>query len=99
MEETKMNVMETEGTGEEMEVYELYEEPSGGFLKKATVGLVGSAIAAVGTVAIVKNKDKIRQWREDRKIQKLEKRGYVITKCPCCEECEEVEVEDIESEE
>ena len=99
MEDTKMNEMLTDETGEEMEIYELYEEPSGGILSKAIVGVVGSAIAAVGTVAIVKNKDKIKQWREEKKIQKLEKKGYVITKAPCCEECECIEVEEVELEE
>lgn len=45
----------------------------------AKVALAVAAGVATG-VAIWKNKDKVTAWIDDRKIKRLEKRGYVVTK-------------------
>lgn len=50
------------------------ENSGGGILGKVVLGLVAGAVA-VG-VAVWKNKDKL----EARRIKKLEKKGYIITK-------------------
>lgn len=85
MEETKFE----NGIVEENEVYdEVPEESSNGVLGKIILGV--SAMAAVGVGALVyKNRDKI----EKRRIAKLEKKGYIITK-PETETDEEVSSEE-----
>lgn len=55
-----------------------FEEPSGGFVKKLVVGTVGVASAACGAL-LYKNKEKITEWRDERKIKKLEKKGYIVS--------------------
>lgn len=90
-EEKMMNeVIETE-TNEEFDCE--YSEESGGGLGKVVGGLVGSAVLAAGTAVIVKNRDRISDFRLKRKIKKLEAKGYTIV------EPEEVEVEVAESNE
>ena len=87
-EEKMMNeVIETE-TNEEFDCE--YSEESGGGFGKVVGGLVGSAVLAVGTAVIVKNRDRISDFRLKRKIKKLEAKGYTIV------EPEEVEVEVVE---
>lgn len=75
--------------------YVYYDEPSGGGLKKLAVGVVGSAIMAAGAAVVVKNKNKIEQWRDKKRIQKLEKKGYVVIDESELEEVEAVEAEQV----
>ena len=76
-EELKNNEMEL------VEVEETYEpeaeefEESGGILKKVAVGVGAVTVGALGTLA-VKNRDKLKAWKEERTIRKLEKKGYEI---------------------
>lgn len=72
MEETKFE----NGIVEENEVYDEVPEESGNGVAVAVVIGIGIAVAAgVGTL-IYKSRDKI----EARRIAKLEKKGYIITK-------------------
>lgn len=77
MEEIRNEVIEaTENT--EVEVYddqEIQESEGSGILKKIIIGgLVGGA-----AIAIIKNRKKIADKIEKRRIRKLEKAGYVIS--------------------
>ena len=66
-EEKMMNeVIETE-TNEEFDCE--YSEESGGGFGKVVGGLVGSAVLAAGTAVIVKNRDRISDFRLKRKIK------------------------------
>ena len=99
-EELKNNEMEL------VEVEETYEpeaeefEESGGILKKVAVGVGAVTVGALGTLA-VKNRDKLKAWKEERTIRKLEKKGYEIFRPgEFDDEFEEVEdfVDEIEEE-
>lgn len=66
------------------EVEETYEpeeelEVSGGILKKVVVGVGAVTVGAVGALA-VKNRDKLKTWKEERTIKKLRDGGYVVFK-------------------
>ena len=74
------------------EGYDEYPEESGNGIAKVAIGLVGSAVAAVGTAVIVKNKDRISNWKRERKIKKLEDEGYIVID-PEIDEAEVVEPE------
>lgn len=89
-----------------VEVTETYEpeveefEESGGILKKVAVGVGAVTVGALGTLA-VKNRDKLKAWKEERTIRKLEKKGYeVFRPGEFDDEFEEVEdfVDEIEEE-
>ena len=96
MEETKMEEMVTfDEMDNGVDNYEYYDEPSGGGLKKLAVGVVGSAIMAAGAAVVVKNKNKIEQWRNNKIIQKLEKKGYVVVSESELEEADAVEAEQV----
>lgn len=83
MEEVKINENEIV---EEEDVCEAQEDSGSGILGKIVIGL--GVAAAAGICALVyKNRDKI----EARRIARLEKKGYVITK-------PEADDEDLESE-
>ncbi len=71
----EMEIQEFDMDEELDEVY--YEE--GGLFKKLAVGVVGAA-TAVGGVVVVKNKDRIKEWKKKRTIRKLEEEGYVVEK-------------------
>lgn len=74
---------------EEIEEVNVTPEITGGNLKKLAVGL-GVGAVAVATAWVIKNKDKLDEWR----IRKLEKKGYTVLKP---EEVEEEETsEEIE---
>ena len=52
------------------------EESNGGFKKVVMIG--GGALVAGATALAIKNRDKIKAKLEERKIAKLEKKGYVV---------------------
>ena len=66
-------------------------EESNGLFGKIAAG-VGVVALGVGTTLIVKNKERIKAKIEERKIRKLEEKGYVIYRP------EEVEYEDVDEE-
>lgn len=88
MEENRFNETEMD----EIEVYEM--EPEEGSKKSGVGGLVlGVGALALGAVAafVYKNRNKI----EERRIAKLEKKGYVVTKLdPVDAEFEDVDPEE-----
>lgn len=53
------------------------EDSGSGMAAKIVGGLIALA-AVAGTAAIVKNKQKIKDWRQKRRINKLEKDGFVV---------------------
>lgn len=55
---------------------EYIEESHGVFKKVVMVG--GGALVAGATALAIKNRDKIKAKMEERKIAKLEKKGYVV---------------------
>lgn len=55
---------------------EYIEESNGVFKKVVMVG--GGALVAGATALAIKNRDKIKAKMEERKIAKLEKKGYVV---------------------
>ena len=52
------------------------EESNGVFKKVVVIG--GGALVAGATALAIKNRDKIKAKMEERKIAKLEKKGYVV---------------------
>ena len=82
MEEVKINENEIV---EEEDVCEAQEDSGSGILGKIVIGLGVAAAAGIGAL-VYKNRDKI----EARRIARLEKKGYVITK-------PEADDEDLES--
>lgn len=54
-----------------------YVEESHGVFKKVVV-IGGGALVAGATALAIKNRDKIKAKMEERKIAKLEKKGYVV---------------------
>ena len=73
---------------------EYIEESNGVFKKVVMIG--GGALVAGATALAIKNRDKIKAKMEERKIAKLEKKGYVVYRP---EELEEVEYSVDEAEE
>ena len=73
---------------------EYIEESNGVFKKVVMIG--GGALVAGATALAIKNRDKIKAKLEERKIAKLEKKGYVVYKP---EEVEGVEYSVDEAEE
>ena len=65
---------------------EYIEESNGVFKKVVMIG--GGALVAGATALAIKNRDKIKAKMEERKIAKLEKKGYLVYRP---EELEEVE--------
>ena len=65
---------------------EYIEESNGVFKKVVMIG--GGALVAGATALAIKNRDKIKAKLEERKIAKLEKKGYLVYRP---EELEEVE--------
>ena len=55
---------------------EYVEESHGVFKKVVMIG--GGALVAGATALAIKNRDKIKAKIEERKIAKLEKKGYVV---------------------
>ena len=55
---------------------EYIEESKGVFKKVVMIG--GGALVAGATALAIKNRDKIKAKLEERKIAKLEKKGYVV---------------------
>ena len=55
---------------------EYVEESNGVFKKVVMIG--GGALVAGATALAIKNRDKIKAKLEERKIAKLEKKGYVV---------------------
>lgn len=55
---------------------EYVEESKGVFKKVVVIG--GGALVAGATALAIKNRDKIKAKLEERKIAKLEKKGYVV---------------------
>ena len=55
---------------------ECVEESNGVFKKVVMIG--GGALVAGATALAIKNRDKIKAKMEERKIAKLEKKGYVV---------------------
>lgn len=88
-EELRNDLVEVE-MNEELE--EEFEE-SNGIFGKVAVG-IGVVATGVATTLVVKNRDKIKAKLEERKIRKLEDKGYIIYKPE-----EVVEFEEVESEE
>ena len=73
---------------------EYVEESKGVFKKVVMIG--GGALVAGATALAIKNRDKIKAKLEERKIAKLEKKGYLVYRP---EELEEVECSVDEAEE
>lgn len=73
---------------------EYVEESNGAFKKVVMIG--GGALVAGATALAIKNRDKIKAKLEERKIAKLEKKGYLVYRP---EELEEVECSVDETEE
>ena len=73
---TEMNEMNFDGATDVIE--ECIEASSGGFKKVFVIG--GGVLMAGATALAIKNRDKIKAKIEERKISKLEKKGYVVTK-------------------
>ena len=73
---TEMNEMNFDGATDVIE--ECIEASSGGFKKVVVIG--GGALMAGATALAIKNRDKIKAKFEERKISKLKKKGYVVTK-------------------
>ena len=71
---TEMNEMGFDGATDVIE--ECIEASSGGFKKVIVIG--GGALTAGAVALAVKKRDKIKVKLEDRKIAKLEKKGYVV---------------------
>ena len=71
---TEMNEMNFDGATDVIE--ECIEASSGGFKKVVVIG--GGALIAGATALAIKNRDKIKAKIEERKIAKLEKKGYVV---------------------
>ena len=97
MADEKMLNEDYEVTVYDGEGYDEYPEESGNGIAKVSIGLVGSAVAAIGTAVIVKNvivknKDRISNWKRERKIKKLEDEGYIVID-PEIDEAEVVEPE------
>lgn len=90
-EELRNDLVEVE-MNEELE--EEFEE-SNGIFGKVAVG-IGVVAIGVATTLVVKNRDKIKAKLEERKIRKLEDKGYVIYKPEEVVESEEVESEEEE---
>lgn len=85
MEETKFE----NGIVEENEVYdEVPEESGNGAVVAVVIGLGIAVAAGVGTL-LYKSRDKI----EARRIAKLEKKGYIITKSEMADEDSDDEAE------
>ena len=96
MADEKMLNEDYEVTVYDGEGYDEYPEESGNGIARVAIGLVGSAVAAIGTAAIVKvivkNKDKISNCKRERKIKELEDEGYIVID-PEIDEAEVVEPE------
>lgn len=91
MEDIIMNEEIEEVINTEVETHEEPETGSdGSVVAKVAIGLVAVGAAAV---AAWKNKDKLVAWNDERKIKKLEKKGYVIQK-KVEDEAEDVPVQD-----
>lgn len=56
--------------------YEEYEDES--IFKKFAFGVGGSIVVGGVTALAVKNRAKIKAWKEERDIRKLEKKGYTV---------------------
>lgn len=79
------------------------EDSGSGMAAKIVGGLIALA-AGAGIAAVVKNRQKIKDWRQKRRINKLEKAGFMVISpdeqeevakfgaIGCSEETEEVEV-------
>lgn len=94
MSEEMKNTMEEIETVEVKDIEELYpdyeEYEEDGFLKKLAVGVGGSIIVGGATALAVKNKAKIKAWKEERDIRKLEKKGYTVIPNDMVEVAEDV---------
>lgn len=80
MDELNMTNVETTTEEEnemEFEPIEVFEEDAGNGLASLVVivGAIGTAV-----VALIKNKDKIAEKIDQRRIKKLEKKGYTVSK-------------------
>lgn len=78
MRNEEMEVMEDEVTTYDLDEYDDEYEESSGILGKLVAGTV-TAATAIGGVLVFKNKERINEWRDKRRIEKLEKRGYVVS--------------------
>ena len=93
---TEMNEMNFDGATDVIE--ECIEASSGGFKKVFVIG--GGVLLAGATALAIKNRDKIKAKFEERKISKLEKKGYVVTKSGENQEVDySVEIEEDEDDE
>lgn len=72
--------------------YEEYEDES--IFKKFAFGVGGSIVVGGVTALAVKNRAKIKAWKEERDIRKLEKKGYTVIPNDVIEESKIVSVDD-----
>lgn len=72
--------------------YEEYEDES--IFKKLAFGVGGSIVVGGVTALAVKNRAKIKAWKEEREIRKLEKKGYTVIPNDVIEESKIVSVDD-----
>lgn len=74
------------------EIYPDYEDES--IFKKFAFGVGGSIVVGGVTALAVKNRAKIKAWKEEREIRKLEKKGYTVIPNDVIEESKIVSVDD-----
>lgn len=72
--------------------YEEYEDES--IFKKFAFGVGGSIVVGGVTALAVKNRAKIKAWKEEREIRKLEKKGYTVIPNDVIEEPKIVSIDD-----
>lgn len=94
MNEEIMNneIEEIENTDVEAETTVAPEESNGNGL----AGLIVTGLVLVTGVALWKNRDKIKAWKDKRAIKRLEKRGYVVGTA-CDDVAEDVCEDSVES--
>lgn len=93
MEDNIMEVTnENEEVNEELNLVEEETETTG----IAGVAVIGTIIAGTAIGLVVKNREKIARKIDERRIKKLQKKGYEVY---ASEEVETVEVEVVEDEE
>ena len=95
MNEEIKNEMENEITAVNAEVMEPEEtgEETGGFIGKLAIGVVGVGVVAT---TIYSNRHRIKEWHEKKQVERLQKKGYVISKREDFADIIEIEGNDVE---
>lgn len=91
----EIELEEIENAEVETEETSVPEESDGNGL----VGLIVTGLVLATGVILWKSKDKIKEWKDQRAIKRLEKRGYVVDRPIADEPEDEVDEEFVEDEE